>query len=243
MKALLLAAGYGTRLRPITNSVPKCLVRVSGRPLMDYWLELLSSSQEIKKILINTHYLPGVVRGYVERHQSKDRIELIHEPDLLGTAGTVRSIMPRVATEDLLVAHADNLTLFDLQDFIKSHRNRPERCVATMMSFETDDPSSCGIIQIDDEGVMKNFYEKINDPPGTLANAAVFIFSPVALDIIMRSPTDQLKDISADFIPNMCGRIWVYHNNNYHRDIGTPGSLAAAEKEFQKVYKYSKNKG
>lgn len=243
MNALLLAAGFGTRLRPITDTVPKCLVPVNGRPLMDYWLELLAGSKEITKILINTHYLPEVVRRYVSEHKNKAAIELIHEPDLLGTAGTVRSIMPLVAGSDLLVAHADNLTLFNLQDFINSHRSRPKRCVATMMSFETDNPTSCGIIQLDGEGVLQNFYEKINDPPGTLANAAVFIFSPEALDIISSLEADQIKDISADFVPSMLGHIWVYHNDIYHRDIGTPESLLAAEKEFQKIYKSSKSKG
>ena len=243
MNALLLAAGYGSRLKPMTDTVPKCLVSINGRPLMDYWLELLSGTQEITKILINTHYLPEAVRRYVTKQKYNVAIELIHEPDLLGTAGTVRSIMPMVAGDDLLVAHADNLTVFDVKDFINSHRNRPERCVATMMSFETDNPSSCGIIQLDGEGVLQSFYEKISDPPGTLANAAVFLFSPEALDIMRRSSGVQINDISADFVPNMLGRIWVYHNDIYHRDIGTPESLAAAEKEFQKIDKSSKSEG
>jgi len=81
MKALLLAAGLGTRLRPLTNTIPKCMVPVRGRPLLDYWLDLLLSAG-IEQLLVNTHYLPDVVREFVRSSQWEARIKLAHEDHL-----------------------------------------------------------------------------------------------------------------------------------------------------------------
>src|SRR6185436_15356190 len=112
MRALLLAAGLGTRLRPLTDSVPKCLVPVQGRPLLDYWLELLAPGG-IERMLINTHYLPQQVRDFVARSRWREGITLVHEEKLLGTGGTVLANRAFFGAAAFMVAHADNLTRFD----------------------------------------------------------------------------------------------------------------------------------
>ncbi len=243
MKALLLAAGMGSRLRPITDSIPKCMVPIAGRPLLDYWIELLTAHPAISEIIINTHYLPEPVRDYVASSPYKARIMLIHEENLLGTGGTLVSAMDKLIGSDVLVAHADNLTLFDLNDFIDTHQSRPDECVATMMSFETDYPSSCGILELDKQGVVIGFHEKVPEPPSNLANAAVFIFSNAALVIIDGMEKHGVAEISVDFIPTLLGKMITFHNDIYHRDIGTPESLAAAEREFPEIYRAFKRKG
>jgi mannose-1-phosphate guanylyltransferase len=88
MRALLLAAGIGSRLRPLTETVPKCLVPIHGRPLLDYWLELLFSGGT-ERVLINTHWLADHVRDYVASCRWRPRIDLVHEGTLLGTGGTI----------------------------------------------------------------------------------------------------------------------------------------------------------
>ena len=88
MKALLLAGGYGTRLKPITDLVPKCLVPIAGRPLIDYWIESLKKAG-IERILINTHYLNTQMEDYKKKIKYSNYIELIYEPVLKGTAGTL----------------------------------------------------------------------------------------------------------------------------------------------------------
>jgi mannose-1-phosphate guanylyltransferase len=243
MKVLLLAAGMGSRLRPITDSMPKCMVPIDGRPLLDYWIELLAAHPAITEIIINTHYLPGPVRDYVASSPYKERIRLIHEESLLGTGGTLLSAIPKIIGDDVLVAHADNLTLFDLNAFIHTHQSRPADCLATMMSFETDYPSACGILELDKWGVVTAFHEKVAKPPGKLANAAVFIFSSAALAIIIGLQKHGVAEISVDFIPTLLGKIVTFHNDIYHRDIGTPESLAAAEREFPEIYRAFKRKG
>lgn len=243
MKAVLLAAGMGSRLRPITNSIPKCMVPIKGRPLLDYWMEILGLDDEITKIIINTHYLPETVRQYASNSAYLGKIELIHEEFLLGTAGTLQAVMPKIANDDVLVAHADNLTLFKLSDFVYSFRYRPKGCIATMMTFNTDDPQSCGIVKLDEQGVVQAFYEKIKNPPGNLANGAVFIFSSEALSIIEGLKKSGAKEISIDVLPRLIGRINTFHNTIYHRDIGNPSSLSDAENEFPGIYQKFKNKG
>ena len=86
MRALLLAAGLGTRLRPITDHVPKCLVPIHGKPLLGYWLDMLLPNG-VERVLVNTHYLPQAVQAFVAESAWRDSIEMVHEDELLGTGG------------------------------------------------------------------------------------------------------------------------------------------------------------
>lgn len=237
MKALLLAAGMGSRLRPITDALPKCMVPVMGRPLLDYWLELLGPAAECSEIIINTHYLPGPVREHVAHSPYAGKVTLVHEDVLLGTGGTLLANLPRLLGDDALVAHADNLTLFRLADFLRAFRHRPAGCVATMMGFHTDSPQTCGIVELDARDIVRGFHEKVADPPGDLANAAVFLFSPQALDTMAEIGMEgDVSDISLDIVPRLLGRMNMWRNTIYHRDIGNPTSLAAARSEFPRAY-------
>ena len=139
MRALLLAAGLGTRLQPLTNYLPKCLVPVHGRPLLDYWLENLLN-HGIEQILINTHYMAPMVRQYLNQSTWLPYIKIVHEEILLGTGGTILKNRDFFKKETFLVAHADNLTIFDMQDFASQHATRPAGTELTMMVFETPDP-------------------------------------------------------------------------------------------------------
>jgi len=243
MKALLLAAGIGSRLRPITDTVPKCMVPIMGRPLLDYWLDLLGPAKECDEIIINTHYLPQRVREHVAQSSYLSKITLVHEDTLLGTGGTLMANLPRLLGDDALVAHADNLTLFRLGDFLHAFERRPAGCVATMMSFQTDSPQSCGILELDAEGVVQGFHEKVANPPGTLANAAVFMFSREALDTIAIFDSALVFEISVEIVPRLIGHMNTWQNTIYHRDIGNPAALAAAQTEFPDIYEAFHHKG
>lgn len=230
MRALLLAAGMGTRLRPLTNEIPKCLVPILGRPLLDYWLELLFNA-DFERVMINTHWLPQHVIDFVSRHEKRNKIDLIHEDQLLGTGGTVRSAISHYGSDDLFVAHADNLTDFDLSALVHRHNTRPDHCVMTMLSFRTDNPRSCGILELDDKNVVTAFHEKVEMPPNNLANGAVYIFSSDVLRTISNIRGSFL-DLSTEIIPILVGKILSVETDGYHRDIGSIESLSAAESEF-----------
>jgi mannose-1-phosphate guanylyltransferase len=232
MRALLLAAGTGTRLRPLTNNSPKCLVQVHGRPLLDYWLDLAFAGG-IERVLLNTHWLADQVRAHVAASPFRSHIDLVHEVDLLGTGGTILANRDWFGGNAFLVAHADNLTDFNVAGFISAHRNRPDGCVMTMLSFRTDDPSSCGILELDREGRVTAFHEKVKDPPGNLANGAVYIFEPEVIDEIAALGKGTV-DLSTEVIPNHLGRILSVETNGYHRDIGNHESLRRAHSEFRR---------
>jgi mannose-1-phosphate guanylyltransferase len=231
VRALLLAGGFGTRLRPLTDHTPKCLVPIAGRPLLDYWLETLSKAG-IDRILINTHYLAKQVVSFCENSRFSHLIDLVHEPELLGTAGTLRANRSYFDNK-ILLAHADNFTIFDANAFSDAHRRRNSQCLATLMTFTTDTPSSCGIVELDQQGVMINYHEKVANPPGNKANAAVLLLEQACLDWLDQKP--EASDFCKDIVPLGMNKIQTFHNDVYHRDIGTPESFQQANLDYLKL--------
>ena len=230
MKALLLAAGLGTRLRPITNAVPKCLVPINGKPLLQYWLENLWDAG-IDEFLINTSYLHEQVEEFVSNSEFKDKITLIHEKELLNTGGTLLKNKKFFEEESFMLIHADNLSFCDFKNFINQHNSRPKNCEITMMLFESDNPSSCGIVELDDNGIVQKFHEKVKNQPSNLANGAVYILEPSVLDFLETLGKKDI-DFSNDVLPNYMGKINTFLNDVYHRDIGTIESYAKAQVEI-----------
>ena len=227
MKAVLLAAGLGTRLQPITNTIPKCLVPINGVALLDIWLDLLTQQPQITEIYINLHYFADKVEAHLRSHWSHiPYITTWYEPFLLGTAGTLAAHSEELSNEDVMVIHADNLSKFDAGEFIHAFETRPATSVMTMMLFETDSPQSCGIVELDDKHQVLTMHEKVANPPTNLANAAVYILQNGLVDVIREK---GMSDFSLDVIPYFFGRINTWTNHIYHRDIGTPESLAIAQ--------------
>jgi mannose-1-phosphate guanylyltransferase len=219
----------GTRLRPLTLATPKCLVPIRGRPLLDYWLESLFSGG-IERVLLNTHWLAHAVSDHVVRSPYCDRIDLVHEPELLGTGGTVLANRQWFDDRPFLVAHADNLTSFDVTDFIAAHQRRPASCALTMLAFRTDSPKTCGIVEVGPLGIVTGFHEKVENPPGDLANAAVYVCEP-EIPAFIESLGKQIVDFSTEVIPAFLNRIYAVTTSGYHRDIGTIEALSRAQVE------------
>jgi mannose-1-phosphate guanylyltransferase len=218
-------------LRPLTDALPKCLVPINGKPLLAHWLDLLLPNG-ISEVLVNTHYLAEQVRAFRDASPWRDRVTLAYEPSLLGTGGTILKNHTFFGENNpFLVAHADNLTLFSVPAYLRAHARRPREAVMTMMTFETDAPERSGIVELDSRGVVIGFHEKVSTPPGDRANAAVYILEREVVDF-MASISTAIVDFSTQVIPHFLGRIATFHNNEYHRDIGTPESLRAAEAEY-----------
>ena len=108
MKALLLAAGFGTRLLPLTSTTPKCLVPIGGKPLLQHWLESLAASRQFEEVIINTHYLAEEVDEFFSSYAPPIGINISYERKLLGPGGTLLRHRDQLASGDFLVAHADN---------------------------------------------------------------------------------------------------------------------------------------
>jgi mannose-1-phosphate guanylyltransferase len=230
MRALLLAAGTGTRLRPLTDTVPKALVEIAGRPLLDRWIEMLVAAG-VERILINTHYLADVVQSYIAQSRWRDVVDQVYEPTLVGTGGTLLANRAWFGGGPMLVAHVDNATELDVRAFISAHATNAQSVLATMALFHTDTPQSCGVVVMDDQHIIREFYEKVSTPPGNLANAAAFIFEPEIFTFLL-SLNKPVIDLSAEVIPLLMGRVLGFEIAGYHRDIGTPESLSQAQTHF-----------
>jgi mannose-1-phosphate guanylyltransferase len=224
MRAILLAAGLGTRLRPLTETVPKCLVPVGDEVLLDTWLRRLSEAG-VERVLVNLHHLADVVRRHVAASPWSDLVEFADEPELLGTAGTLVANKPFLQGRDGLLVHADNWCTASLGAFIAAHHGRPAGCTMTMMTFETRHPRECGIVTTDPRGVMVGFDEKPERPVGTTANAAIYVLSPE-----LYAPLAGVSDFSTEVVARSLGKVFTWPADGELVDIGTPeryGALVA----------------
>lgn len=229
MRALLLAAGRGTRLGRITEHTPKCLVKIGDVPLLDVWVFRLARAG-FTEVLLNTHHLAPIVESHVENAKYPIRVTTSFERDLLGTAGTIEAHRSWLEADDALVAHADNFTMFDIPDFVTAHQNRPPQTIMTMLAFRTDTPATCGILDVDPDGVLRNMWEKSSEDHGNLANAAVYMFSPS----IVREVRGAF-DFSLDVIPKYFGKIQVVATEKVHIDIGNPEALSRAQRHAAEI--------
>ena len=226
MRAMLLAAGLGTRLRPLTNTMPKCLVPIKGRPLLEIWLERLTQAG-IGPFLVNTHHLAAQLEAFIESSPYREQATLVHEHELLGTAGTLIANLDFFQGEDGLLIHADNYCLADFRAFAQAHKNRPPKCVMTMMTFRTDTPSACGIVELDEQGVVIGFHEKVANPLGNLANGALYILSAELLER-MGKDLQSVKDLSTEVLHRFVGKIFTYETAEVFLDVGTPEAYEKA---------------
>lgn len=228
MKAFLLAAGLGTRLRPITDDTPKCMLRIGDRPLLDIWLDAMAKAG-VDEVLVNLHHLADVVRAHVAGRGGPPVVRLFEEPELLGSAGTLPANRDFVAGEEMFLAvNADNLTDFDLRVLIDAHRDGG--AIATLSLFHAPRPSECGIAEVED-GRVVGFVEKPADPPSDLANAGIYAFHPSVLDLVEGPPP---RDIGYDLLPRLVGKARAVElPGSYFIDIGTPAALARARDEWE----------
>ena len=233
MKALLLAAGLGTRLRPITYSIPKCLVPINGKPLIEYWLDMFYK-YKFSSVMVNLHYLPDQVLSYLRESPYCNYVETVYEEKLLGTAGTLLKNKNFFEEDTIFFAHGDNLSIFDMNSFVEAHQSRPIDCEITMMTFKTDAPKSCGVVELDQNFIVRGFHEKIEEPPGNLANGAVYILEPSVFDFLISLGKEKI-DFSTEVLPAYLGRIFTFFNGQYHRDIGTLDSYLKAKQDFKNL--------
>jgi mannose-1-phosphate guanylyltransferase len=231
IRALILAAGLGTRLQPLTKKWPKCLMPIGKRPLLEYWL-LTLQSLGIQDVLVNLHSHADFVREFISRKYFADWVSMTHEVNLLGTAGTLRANLNFFRGEKTLLIHGDNWCQCDFKEFINYHANyRPSHCLITMMTFKSENPVNCGIVEIDSDGIVIRFHEKVSNPPGNIANAAVYLLEPEILEWLHQNPS--ISDFSTEVLPIFLGRISTWHNKEVHRDIGTLPDLISAQSEIR----------
>jgi mannose-1-phosphate guanylyltransferase len=229
VKAFLLAAGIGSRLRPITDTTPKCMIPIGGQPLLGIWLDAFDRAG-VDEVLVNLHHLPDVVRRYLEGRAGTPAVRAFFEPELLGSAGTLAANRAWVEGEEMFLAcNADNLTDFDLRSLAEAHRKHSE--MATLTVFHSDRPSAGGVVELDPAGTVTGFAEKPRQPVSDLVNAGMYAFRPDVLDVL-----DELgpapADIGYHLLPRLVGRAKGVLVEGYLRDLGTVDAYERAQQEW-----------
>jgi NDP-sugar pyrophosphorylase family protein len=222
MKAILLAGGKGTRLRPLTIHTPKPIVPIFDRPFLNYQLDLLKRVPEIDGVVLSLNYQPRRIEEiFGDGGDTGFAIRYVVEPAPLGTGGAVRYAGESL-NESVVVLNGDVLTQVDLGAVIALHRER--RAKATIVLTPVENPSAYGLVETDAQGNIQRFLEKPKPHEITCdtINAGIYVLEPDTFD---RIPKDTPWSIERSFFPSLIerGETFVAHvDRGYWIDIGTP---------------------
>jgi NDP-sugar pyrophosphorylase family protein len=231
MKGMILAAGEGTRLRPLTLTRPKPMVPIDERPLLEHiiaWLRRYG----VVDIGVNLHYKPEVVTGYFgDGSVFGVHLEYSHEKEILGTAGGVKAL-EWFLDETFVVVYGDILTSLNLERVLRAHRRA--RAAVTVVLYHVPNPWECGLVDMDAGGRILRFVEK---PPKEevftdLANAGVYIVEP---DTLAYVPENRFYDFGHDLFPELLAAgvpLIGYPTEEYLLDIGDLTKYERARRDF-----------
>lgn len=231
MKAMILAAGEGTRLRPLTLNTPKVMLPIAGKPLLAYILELLRF-HNVTEVAINLHHLPqGVMDWLGSGERFGIHVTYSVENPILGTAGALTRLRD-FFDDTFVVLYGDILTDLNISSLVGFHQAKG--ALATVALTEVDNPSNYGIAEVDDEYRILRFVEK--PAPGTisskLGNTGIYVLQPEVIDYI---PSDTFCDFGYDIFPALLSqgaRIYGYLTKDYFLDTGTVENYYRAERDL-----------
>lgn len=235
MKAMILAAGYGERMRPITDKIPKPLLSVNGKPILDYTLKLLKKNG-IHEVVINIHHLPQMIVGAFGDGSSYGiKINYSYEKEVLGTAGGIKAAEIFLKDETFLVINSDIIVNIDIKKVLEFHRKNS--AITTMVLREDKEVERYGAIEIDSDGRVRRFLGRPEYngslPLKRLMFTGIHIFEP---DIFKEIPPDRYCGITEEIYPELMKRdapVYGYEFNGYWIDIGTPERYERAKREVK----------
>ncbi|MDP9069401.1 MAG: NDP-sugar synthase [Actinomycetota bacterium] len=222
MKALLLAGGFGTRLRPLTYTRPKHLLPILNRAHIEHVFDLLVR-HGVTDIILTTSYLAGAFATTVERARERGiRVDVTHEEVPLGTAGALKNAEAAIGNEAFLVFNGDILTDVDLQAVVDFHKKA--RAEATILLTPVEDPSTFGVVPTDDAGRVTAFIEKppAGQAPTNLINAGVYVLEP---SVLKRIPAGREWSVERGLFPELVTQgapLYALATDAYWNDVGTP---------------------
>jgi NDP-sugar pyrophosphorylase family protein len=231
MKAILLAGGRGTRLRPLTIHTPKPIVPIFDRPFLRYQIDLLKQVPEIDEVILSLNYQPRRIEEmFGDGSDSGIGIRYVVEPQPLGTAGAVRYAGESLR-ESVVVFNGDVLSRVDLAAVLALHRER--RAQATIVLTPVENPSAYGLVETDEAGNVRQFLEKPDPREMTCdtINAGIYVLEPDTFD---RIPKDVPWSIERSYFPSLIERgetFVAYVQPGYWIDIGTPEKYAQVHRD------------
>src|SRR6476661_4398029 len=232
MKAIMLAGGKGTRLRPLTIHTPKPIVPIFERPFLHYQLDLLKQVPEIDEVVLSLNYQPRRIEEiFGDGSAAGLNIRYVVEPAPLGTAGAVRYAGESLH-ESVVVFNGDVLTTVDLGAVLKLHRERKAK--ATIVLTPVENPSAYGLVETDAHGNIQRFLEKpkAEDITTNRINAGIYVLEPDTFD---RIPSDVAWSVERSYFPSLIerGETFVgYVYEGYWIDIGTPEKYTQVHRDI-----------
>jgi NDP-sugar pyrophosphorylase family protein len=222
MKAILLAGGKGTRLRPLTIHTPKPIVPIFDRPFLTYQIDLLKQVPEIDEVILSLNYQPRRIEEiFGDGAGTGVRIRYVVEPAPLGTGGAIRFAAQGI-TDTIVVFNGDVMTSVDVKSVVAMHRERAAK--ATIVLTPVDNPSAYGLVETETDGSVRRFLEKPGADEITCdtINAGIYVLEPDTFD---RIPRDVSYSIERAYFPSLVERrepFVAYVDRGYWIDIGTP---------------------
>jgi NDP-sugar pyrophosphorylase family protein len=232
MKAILLAGGKGTRLRPLTVHTPKPIVPILNRPFLYYQIDLLKQVPEIDEVILSLNYQPRRIEEIFGDGEGLGmRVRYVVEPIPLGTGGAVRYAGDSL-TDSVVVFNGDVLTNVDLGAVLRLHRARKAK--ATIVLVPVENPRAYGLVETESDGRIRRFLEKPGDNEITCntINAGIYVLEPDTFD---RIPKDTAWSIERSFFPSLIerGETFIAHvHDGYWIDIGTPGKYMQVHRDI-----------
>ncbi len=234
MKAMILAAGLGTRLRPLTHTIPKPMVPVAGRPMIEYPLSLLKR-HGIREVIINTHHLAGQIQdGLGDGSELGLSISYSHEPEILGTGGGIRNAMHLFGQGPILVINGDTLIDVDLTALINRHRQT--RAAATMVLIELKGKHDFGPVEVDQNLRVRRIIGKPEQVAG--AELRVMTFTGVHIigpEILAELPEQGFSSIITEGYHKVLEQgqtVMGYRTRGYWKSLDTAQRVAEAESDI-----------
>jgi NDP-sugar pyrophosphorylase family protein len=232
MKAILLAGGKGTRLRPLTLHTPKPVVPIFDRAFLHYQIDLLRQLPEIDEVILSLNYQPRRIEEvFGDGAGTGVRIRYVVEPSPLGTGGAIRYAAQGV-TDTLVVFNGDVMTNVDVAAVVALHRERKAK--ATIVLTPVDNPTAYGLVETESDGRVRRFLEKPNPDEITCdtINAGIYILEPETFD---RIPKDTPYSIERSYFPSLVERgetFAAYVYDGYWIDIGTPEKYTQVHRDI-----------
>jgi len=240
MKALILSAGLGTRLRPLTNKMPKALAQIGSKPLLEIHLDLLIK-YKVSDILINTHYLADQINKFLDKYKLKNgktNIKTTYEKILLGSAGTLKQNQDFFTDdENFIITYGDNLTNINYQKLIDYHKQKGGICTVT--AYYENHPETKGVITSDEKNKILSFIEKPkpNKITSNYANAGIYICNKKIFEYLNKVNKIPL-DFGFDLFPALLKsdeKMYLYKMTEFLLDIGTPETYNIAQKKVKNL--------
>ena len=222
MKAVILAGGFGTRLRPLSSTRPKPMIPVLGKPNLQYILEALEKVKEVEEVILSVHYMRGEIREFIEEKMGDypKEIKFVNDPMPLETGGALKNVEEYVS-DDFLVIYGDVFTNFNYEELIKAHQENSG--LITVAVTKVYDPERFGVVEIGDDGRVVHFEEKPRRPRTNLVDAGIYVVNRMVLEDI---PKGKEVYFEREVLPKFVGRGEVYAyrmpRHYYWVDLGTP---------------------